>query len=266
MTGGGPDAAPAVEANCEGGGEETGGGSNGAPPPLPPSPAFRPREKSLGTAEVGGGVRPPAGLARPEPSEPADGVLVGIPDDGIPVDGKFSPPGDPPVMGIAGLEGASCVELRGGIGNGWARLEPVLLRLPASPCARCALAAVASDHRGQGCRTAPVARYRHPFAVRRLVAEEPASVLGPASVMIAPVALGSAGAAPCRPYGIPALAAMPPPPNPLKSAGFICGPLYRRLDSVACGPCRPLRFWLPGWRFRRQRQRSAPRPPLALQK
>jgi hypothetical protein len=104
-TGGGPDAAPAVEASCEGGGDETGGGSNGAPPLLPPSPAFRPREKSLGTAEVGGEVRPLAGLARPEPSDPADGVLVDIPDDGIPVDGKFSPPGEPPVMGKAGLVG-----------------------------------------------------------------------------------------------------------------------------------------------------------------
>jgi hypothetical protein len=111
MTGGGPEGAPAVEASCEGGGEETGGGSNGAPPPLPPSPAFRPREKSLGTAEVGGGVRPPTGLARPEPNDAADDALVDIPDDGIPVDGKFSPPDEPVDIGIAGLEGA-------GVGDG----------------------------------------------------------------------------------------------------------------------------------------------------
>jgi hypothetical protein len=102
ITGGGPEGAPAVEASCEGGGEETGGGRSGAPPPLPPSPAFRPREKSLGTAEVGGGVRPPAGLARPEPSDAADVVPVDIPDDGIPVDGKFSPPDGPPGIGNDG--------------------------------------------------------------------------------------------------------------------------------------------------------------------
>ncbi|WP_235658554.1 hypothetical protein [Mycolicibacterium moriokaense] len=107
MTGDEPETAPVVEATCAGGGEETGGGSNDAPPPPPaPSPALKPREKSLGaaggTAEVGGVGRLLAGPLNPDPSEPADGVPVDIPLAGIPVDGKLSPL-DAPEMGIDGV-------------------------------------------------------------------------------------------------------------------------------------------------------------------
>ena len=110
MTGGGPEGAPAVEASCDGGGEETGGGSNGAPPPLPaPSPAEkRPREKSFGVAggaaEVGGAVRPLAVLPNPELNGGIDDVPLGIPVDGVPVDGKLSPLVGPPVIGNDGPE------------------------------------------------------------------------------------------------------------------------------------------------------------------
>jgi hypothetical protein len=103
--GGGPEGAPAVEASCDGGGDDTGGGSNGAPPPPPPSPALKPRDKSFGaaggTAEMGGVGRPPAGLVDPGLKGGTDVALVGIPADGIPVDGRFSPLDDPPDMGIA---------------------------------------------------------------------------------------------------------------------------------------------------------------------
>ncbi|WP_353373322.1 hypothetical protein [Mycobacterium sp.] len=109
ITGGGPEAAPVVEASCDGGGEDTGGGSSGAPPPPPvPSPAERPREKSFGVAggaaEVGGAVRPPAGPLKPGLSGGIEDVPVGIPVDGVPVDGKLSPLVGPPVIGNDGPE------------------------------------------------------------------------------------------------------------------------------------------------------------------
>lgn len=116
ITGGGPEGAPAVEASDDGGGDDTGGGSSGAPPPLPPSPALKPREKSCGAAggtpEVGDVGRPAAGLVDPEVRAGADGAPVGIPVDGMPVDGKFKPPDDPldrgiaePAVGGTGLDG-----------------------------------------------------------------------------------------------------------------------------------------------------------------
>jgi hypothetical protein len=68
---------------------------------------LRPREKSFGaaggTAEVGEVARPLAGLFKPGLRGGIDDVLVGIPVEGIPVDGNFSPLVGP-LMGIDGLD------------------------------------------------------------------------------------------------------------------------------------------------------------------
>jgi len=68
---------------------------------------LRPREKSFGaaggTAEVGGAVRPLAELLKPGLSGGIDDVPLGIPVEGIPVDGNFSPLVGP-LMGINGLD------------------------------------------------------------------------------------------------------------------------------------------------------------------
>lgn len=147
MTGGGPETAPVVDATCDGGGEETGGGSNGVPPlPPAPSPALKPREKSLGaaggTAEVGAVGRPVAGPLNPDLSEPADGAPPDIPPEGIPVDGKFSPLDDPPDIGSEGAEVGAVREGGGaigsGLGPGWnppasASGEPLPAGLPFAP-------------------------------------------------------------------------------------------------------------------------------------
>jgi hypothetical protein len=216
VTGGGPASAPVVDASCDGGGNETGGGSSGAPPPLPPSPAFRPREKSfgsaLGAAVVGGVARPPVGLPKPGPRDGADVVPPDIPVDGIPVDGKFSPPDDPPDIGIDGVLVDAGVLGAGGLRGDSCGGDPSSGRSTIDSLPVFALWWAGASFFGSsaGGRVASSGLSRGGEA-----GADPLSSSGRSPA-------GASGNWPISPVGIPPRG-LPPPPRPRKSAGFISG-------------------------------------------
>jgi hypothetical protein len=90
---------------------------------------------------VGDVGRPAAGLVDPEVRAGADGAPVGIPVDGIPVDGKFKPLDDPPDIGIDGLA----------VGVVGLKAPGVTGRIGPAPSNRCRSCSAASVNGGPEC-------------------------------------------------------------------------------------------------------------------